>query len=302
MLTFQEIYEAVQSQTEDTGTDSLVVIKQAINQGMDKFGAILNREWRNVEATFSLVASQQFYQVPEDCIRVKSIVVTIGSRKYPLIEVPDEQSWNRINVSSATQTSNIPSHFYAKGKDRIGIYPVPSASVASAGTWSYEPRMNKMSVANYTTGTVTLTNASASVTGSGTTFTSAMVGRHLFPTTLDAHGGIGYKILTYTSATVITLENTYAGASVNASGVNFVIGEVPDIPSEYHESLIDYGCYRYYMRRRDYRSARDLKRAFQNDIDECMANYGSMTSSQYVRAIRGGGSLYSHHRIDYKVE
>lgn len=300
MLTFQNIYEEVQEQTQDDSATTLAVIKRAINQGMEKFGAVLNREWRTTEKTFSIVADQQFYQVPEDCTRVKTVVITIGDVSYQLEEIADEQTWNDLNMYRESETSDIPTHFYAKGSDQFGIYPIPSSSVSNAGLLSYEPRMRKMTAADYTTGSIAVTNGSAAVVGTGTTLTAQMVGRTLFVADGGDQEGIGYKIASFTDTTHVTLENTYAG--LTGSGKSYVIGEVPDIPSEYHESLIDYGCYRVYLRRRDFRFARDMKRAFENDVEACKENYGSMTASQYVRAIRLRSGLYSHHRRDYKVD
>lgn len=61
----------------------------------------------------------------------------------------------------------------------------------------------------YTTGTVTVTQDSATVTGAGTTFTAAMVGR-LFQVTGDDNY---YEISAYVSATEITLASTYTETS-----------------------------------------------------------------------------------------
>lgn len=63
-------------------------------------------------------------------------------------------------------------------------------------------------VAEYTTGTASITNGSAAVTGTGTTFTAAMVGRKIRFNGETAY----YRILSYTSATSITLEAPYQGS------------------------------------------------------------------------------------------
>lgn len=75
-------------------------------------------------------------------------------------------------------------------------------------------------VARYSTGTVSLTDGSAVVTGSGTTFSSAMVGRQfrLYDGAEDV-----YTVAAYTSATQITLDRTFAGDDV--SGVAYSIAQ-----------------------------------------------------------------------------
>lgn len=72
---------------------------------------------------------------------------------------------------------------------------------------------------DYTTGTVTVANSTGVVTGSGTTFTAAMVGKGF---KADGHTK-WYRVKTYTSATQITIEDdkdditsAYTGGAINA--------------------------------------------------------------------------------------
>ncbi len=72
-------------------------------------------------------------------------------------------------------------------------------------------------VDNYSTGTVTITQGSKTLTGSGTTFTSAMVGRKFRIQNEKAY----YRIASYTSATVVTLDENYQGS--DQSGASYEI-------------------------------------------------------------------------------
>jgi hypothetical protein len=80
------------------------------------------------------------------------------------------------------------------------------------------PSYNSDTVALYATGTVTVTNGSATVTGSGTTFTSAMVGRY-FHVAGDTDR---YLISAFVSATEITLSTVYGGTG--GAGQSYNIG------------------------------------------------------------------------------
>lgn len=295
MLTFQSIYEEAQEQVEDTSTSSLTLIKRAINQGAKKFGAVLNREWRNKEKTFSIVANQQYYQMPEDAIRLQWVTVTVDNIAYPLEEVSDDATWHQLNMR--TEESDVPQFYYVRGNDEFGIWPEPSSAISDGGRIAYESRMRDMAQDDYSEGTVEMTNGSAAVVGSGTTFSASMVGRYLNVTDGSADG-MWYKVASFTNATNITLENVYGGTS--GSNKSYVIGELPDIPEEFHESLVDYACYRYYRRRRDLQLARDMKGAFDEAVILCKQNYSSKTSSQYFRPIRTR-SGYRHYRRDYEV-
>lgn len=78
---------------------------------------------------------------------------------------------------------------------------------------------------DYATGTVTVTTGTGAVTGSGTTFTAAMVGRGF-----KAVGhSVWYRVKTYSSATAIVIEDdsddltsAYTGGTINA-GAAYVI-------------------------------------------------------------------------------
>lgn len=295
MLSFQELYEEAQEQVQDDSADTLTLLKRGINQGAKKFGAILNREYRVAKATFSLVANQQYYQLPEDAIRPRSIVCTIGGVNYALKEVPDDDTWDSLNMT--TTTSTIPQLFFVNGSDEIGIWPIPADNQTSAAVLKYERRMRDMTQANYTTGTVEVTNGTAVVTGAGVVFTQSMVGRYLHVTDGSADG-MWYKIASYVDSENLVLENNYGGTT--GSGRSYLIGEAPDIPEEFHEALVDYACYRYYRRRRDIQLARDMKGAFDEALVLCKGSYSSKTGSQYIRRPRVSNG-YTHYNRDYSV-
>jgi hypothetical protein len=83
--------------------------------------------------------------------------------------------------------------------------------------WFARHRWTFDTVAPYETGTVSVTEDSNVVTGSGTTFTSAMVGRKI----VIGSDTIAYKISAFTSATSITLETVYKGDT--GSGKSYAI-------------------------------------------------------------------------------
>ncbi len=86
--------------------------------------------------------------------------------------------------------------------------------VAERRRWSWLVKYSQFLVpALYNTGTVTLTRGAVGVTGSGTTFTAAMVGRQFRIGT----GTPIYTIATYVNATSITLDSAWGGDSVAAS-------------------------------------------------------------------------------------
>lgn len=84
-------------------------------------------------------------------------------------------------------------------------------------------------VPNYTTGTVTVTQGQRTVTGSGTAFTSAMIGR-FFKLTRESEI---YRIKDVPSSTSLVLELPYIGATGSAQGFliwNRFYSLAPDVP------------------------------------------------------------------------
>lgn len=185
--------------------------------------------------TAATVASQQYYYNPVGLQTVDTASITIGNVQYPLTVIYDQRAWNVLN-SLTIQPTAIPQFIFPRKSD-FGIWPIPQA-VYTINFYGFQRDRNLL-VDDYVAATVTVTAGSITVTGSGTTFTPAMVGRWFQITDTATPGqGYGYKIASYVSATSITLETYWAGA--NASGVAYRIGEVPEIPVE-AQALLPYG-------------------------------------------------------------
>lgn len=185
--------------------------------------------------TYSIVAQSvttatvsQFYPFPQGEVTVEGMYITIGSVNYPLQIINSRWDWEQLNAIQI-QASAIP-QFYFPQRDTFGIWPTPQT--VYSGTMSYHYRDRNLSIADYSTGTVTVTNGSTQITGTGT-FTPAMVGRWFEITDPTIPGqGYWYLITSYTSATIINVNRPWTAAT--ATGATYVIGETPDIPEELH--------------------------------------------------------------------
>ena len=284
-LTFQELYENTQLIINDDSPTTLGIIKRDLNRGASILSSEIKRYYTRLEKLANLVVSQTDYQIPEDAIRGTIVSVLSGSIWYPVIEINDEFTWDRINATSTT-TASIAQYYFIKGRDVLCLWPAPAANVANGLRLSYEPKQQEMLQADVTTGTVTLTNGSTTVTHSGTSFTQSMIGRTL--KTTDGSDGVSYRIAGFTSNSVVTLENYYQG--IGGAGKTYRIGESPQLPGEYHDSLVDYAAYRYNMRKGDSGVAREFKALFDDAKDRIKNEYSSKTSS----------SIISSRRVDYR--
>jgi hypothetical protein len=140
--------------------------------------------------------------------------------------------------------------------------------------------------ASYTTGTVQVTNGSGAVVGTGTTFTSGMVGQQ-FQISGDT---TFYTILSFTDATHITLSSGYIGTSGSGKSYTIYAGwteQWKDFGSSY-ETL----SYRQMDNYEDWVIIANKNAiAYLNVTDDSFNNEGlSLPSGYDVRSVRAGRS------------
>lgn len=271
MRTFQDMYTEAADITGDSSATTLVSIKGWINQAKNIFNSSVRHHITRESRTANIVAAQQYYQLPRECIRPTGIVVD-GD---PMIEIKSEQRWREVNSMTSSGTAT---HFFIRGAGEIGLWPIPSASITSGLEVYFETKEKDMTQADYTTGTVTVANGDQTIVHSAGGFTASMVGRYFSVT--DGTDGFYYKIGAYTDVNTLELENVYEGASGAAK--TFKIGESTQIPEEYQESLIDYACYRYYMRQKDDKIALEYKMLFEDAIERARMEYAPKTTSRVI--------------------
>lgn len=278
ITTFQQLYEEVQSGTQSSSSTELILIKRDANVATQRFKSVMTRPWSRIAKKADTVANQQDYQLPRSVLRPSGVDYLEGSTYYPLMEIGSELNWNKINASFTI--NGTPRFFFPKGKDVISIYPIPSEAVTEGLKVYYEPKQPRMISPDFTTGTVTVTNGSATINHSAAGFTPDMVGRYFYVT--DGTDGNDYQIVDYVNTSNLVLENFYEGTS--GAGKAFVIGVVPDIPDEYQPAIIDYCMARFFLRRGDRKSAADFMSLFMSSLDECKETYASPTSMPNIQS------------------
>lgn len=184
--------------------------------------------------TMATAVGTQYYPYPPGLVSIDDVVVTIGSVQYPLTTIYAQHQWDVINAIQIQPTA-IPQFLFPR-RDDFGIWPIPQGIYTV--TFYYYLRDRNLTIADYTTGTVTVTNGDATITGTNTVWTAAMVGRWFTVTDPTGIGqGYWYRIASFTNATSMELDRTYV--STTQSGLTYRIGESPEIPEEGHELLID---------------------------------------------------------------
>lgn len=240
-------------------TDSQTFLARQINATITYlYNQIKNYKTQPLPRTMSTVADQIYYHYPPSLISLQSVTMTIGDVRHPLKPIESQQVWDfyqQLDIAS----SDVPQFYFPRQYD-FGIWPTPSAVRTVTVVGNYLP--TRLSVTDYTTGTVSVSQNSATITGSSTVFTAAMVGRWFCEA--DSSGlavGNWYKITSFSSTTSIALESVFEESAL--SGSKYIIAQSPEIPEELHEYIPYRVASIYYSTiRRDAKRAQELLNFF----------------------------------------
>lgn len=282
MIIWDDVLTISQKLATDTNSANTTFLNTLINQGYKEVLAELGRPVLEKTKTTTTVADQRGYQLPPDYNWLKSVKITVGSTIYTPIEEESQEQWDLL--TQTTQTSTIPQYYFVRPRfgfqgAEVQFEPVPSTAGYTI-TLVYEAIDRDLSVAKYTTGTVAVTNGSATVTGSGTTFTAAMVNRYFQITDADGDG-LWYKVASYTSATVITLENYYQGSTDGSA--NYQIAEAFHLPEDLHMLPIYFALWHYFSFRRDGEKVVEYKTLYDSGMAAAKRRYGTKTRSNIIK-------------------
>ena len=237
MKSFTSLRNLFGSLANNTESTVLTLADELINDATRSILTMKNWWFLERTTTISTVAAQQYVNIPANTERVVSVLVTIGTQQYTPVSIASREEWNLINQSTSTQ-SNTP-EFYFVENGRLYFFPTPSSTTSNAVSLTHRIRVSDLSLADYTTGNVSdVTNGATTVTGSGTTWTSAMAGRWLkiTPTSTAAASGdnLWYEISSVASTTSLTLTRAYLGVTISANTA-YTIGEVSLLPEAYQD-------------------------------------------------------------------
>lgn len=188
------------------------------------------------------LGGQQYYPLPPNYSKLKSITITIGNLTWTLDEVFTTQEWRQLNVFP--YYADIPKNFFIfPGGDhgaQIGIWPIPSTT-NNIITFSYKFRVPDLSIEDYTTpGTVGITTKTNMVTGSSTTFattTNIQNESRWIQFAQPSGDNLWYQITQIPTATSILLYQPYQGVTVSASS-GYIIGQMSLLMEDFQDMLV----------------------------------------------------------------
>ena len=249
-----------------------------INNGAKLFQNAARRYYTRRERKTDLKANQQYYQFPSDMLRVANVKCLYGSYYAPLKEIKSEDEWISLCTTVLTTTS-VPTYFFIKGADEVGLFPVPNEDVKDGLVVTFEPRMVDMSIEDIEV-PVTLVEGSNTVTATGDATFPKTVINNCYLTNSDGSDGNWYKVSKYIDEHNIWIDNYYQGLSDNNATVR--IGQCPQFPEEYHDAPIYYACQQFFTLRKDLESASYYKQMFDDLYERYRAAYGNKASGGVV--------------------
>ena len=286
-LTFNGQYSQAQDLCSDDSAGTLTTLKREINVGTGILLHQLSQYIYEKEREITSVASQQSYELPVRAIRVNTVVYTSGSIPYVITEISDSYEWDRINETTAT-TSTYPEYYHVD-KDKIHFFPTPSTDDDTI-TLSVEERFREMTLADYTTGTITtLAAAGTEVTGSSTAWSTVTNIRAdgWFRVTND---GNWYQISSITDADTIVLKKGYEGIAISGGSDTYTIGvQALGAYEDLHILPVYYALSQFYARRRDKANEAKYLTLWNNGLAQANTTYANKNASDVIpsrRAVR----------------
>jgi len=179
----------------------------------------------------------QTYNLPPNYSKLKTGTLTIGSLKWTPTEILSREEWDRLNVFP--YYADIPSHFFIYN-GKFNLWPIPSTT-GNIISFNYKFRVPDLSLADYTTGTVSVSNGGMTVTGSGTSWiltTNAQSESRWIKIDVGSSKGdnLWYQVASVDSTTSLTLLAPYQGITV--SGGTYTLGQMPLLMEDFQDMLI----------------------------------------------------------------
>ncbi|HDZ14460.1 hypothetical protein LCGC14_1848230 [marine sediment metagenome] len=252
MKSFQEIYTELQDQSGDDGSSQLTIFKRHIN---DTQSTVLgDHSWKFLERIRNIAteADTARYTLHADLRKIIKLVTLDSSGQVDQIPTPVEDAdfWEALQFRNLT-SSDITQYYYQEGNDVL-LWPAFSTAGLNLKV-RYRIRTPEMTLADYTTGTITsITNGASALVGSSTLWTAQNPLHEQWLRIAKATGDYRwYRVDSIDSDTAITLEKSYLGTTIAAASLSYTLGEMPVIPEEYHNLLFYRPMALHYMKMED---------------------------------------------------
>lgn len=247
MITYSIALSTLQQMTGVLATDTIssALLMQFFNDSRRTVAGIRGGTWAWLEHedVGETTADQNYVYIPNDFRKVTAIRVVVSSGSsatvYLPVEICDIKKW-QVVLASRLGSNQYPYFAYQQG-EKILFSPIPSEDGVEV-FFTGPRKIVDLNQVDYTTGTiVSVALGSNEVVGSGTSWTTGMVGRYIrITSTAAANGGDGewYEVGGLSDATHLTLVKNYQGASITAGSAAYILGQVTYEPETWQMAPI----------------------------------------------------------------
>lgn len=267
--------------TNNTATENSTLGLKLVNDALRYLVGVFFFNEASYTVPGGTIAGTAGYQLPFNSKQVINTTVSVGSVLWQPRECATKKQYDALNVISF---SNDFPQFYYIYNNQLLLWPTPASS-SNALVINYKKRLRDLSAADYSTGTVTVTNASTTVTGAGgAAWTTNMAGRwiNIPMTTSNTTTGDDewYQISSVTNSTTLVLYNAYQGGTATSVAGGYTIGEVPLLPEDYQDLPLYRAFYVYHTGiNKDKEKSAYYKALYDEGYKRLDAEFGSKTSS-----------------------
>lgn len=180
-------------------------------------------DWPFLEETYveKTVAGQAQYPIRADVQKMRGMAYLYDNTYHNLNEL---DSWDTYQLYLNQNLEGIPQFFYIENK-YFYLVATPDTTDQDIRI-NYKKRIVDLTEEDYTTGSIEVTNDSTVVTGTGTAWTSALVGQYI-----NMPNGEWYEVVSVAGANALTIDQPYIGTT--QSGATYRIGQTDIFPEGY---------------------------------------------------------------------
>lgn len=296
MDTFTDLYKRAADfcgiNPDNIPATQLARLKRDINRGIAKVYTTSRVGYIQNTLTSNLVANQQYYQLPPDCIRPTTVQVLANGlfAVLPLKEVPTIEQWNKINVWPQLSFP-WPTYYFVRGHSQLGLWPAPGAAVTNGLIVTYEAAPPELAIDDidsinnsYTNAnpntpvTATVTNGSNLVTLSQSIVN--VPNNNLYFMTTDGTDGHTYSIETITDSSHIVLGQDFQLPGNTSATAQFRIGQMEDLPEMVQLAGAYNAAAQFFSARKDSATEQGYLAKFQQCLDDFRESYGARSTSR----------------------
>lgn len=293
MLTYTTRRNLYGTLTNDTSTTNLSLGDTLLEQSEREIAAMTTWPFLEQDFSISTVASQQAYNLVPTIDKVLSVSVLVSTFRITPKLAPTLQAWDQICNTTVT-TSNYPQWYFVYN-NQISFFPIPSTSSTNAITVHARVKPVALVKPDYTTGTITTVAAlGTTITGSGTSWTTGMIGDYIRITAENAANkgdNVWYRISGVGSTTSITIDRPYQGTAISAGSATYTIGQASVLPEAQDILPVYKACQQYFTSVQPMPGQADrFARQYADGISMLKQSYGSRSGDVLIDT----GEIYTN--------